>query len=320
MARICEFCNAVLRRTHYLHFDSRNCDALPHRKCDNSTATIPTFDLAPNQNHRLRIINTGVLAEFQIELDEHSFAVTEVDGTDVLPSYIHRLIINPAQRYSLVVATNVTTGDSFWLRTRMATDCWDKSFPNPDLIAGTDAIIRYRDESETRKENAISPWGFPSSQPWGEAILQFCKDLNTTELVPVPAIAASEQVDHSFYLYSNFRIGAWRLSRGFFNDSSWRPNIHSPMLDRFIDGRKSGNESFMAEEAGVNHKAFNTGTEMAIQVEGIKTIDLVIQNINEGLAHSLKHPIAIGANLGQKPSNAPSWIQILRHGSRPRLV
>jgi FtsP/CotA-like multicopper oxidase with cupredoxin domain len=69
----------------------------------------------------LRIINTGVLAEFQLEIDEHALAVTEVDGTDVLPSYIHRLVINPAQRYSIVVSINLTTADAFWLRVRIAT-------------------------------------------------------------------------------------------------------------------------------------------------------------------------------------------------------
>ena len=162
----------------------------------------------------------------------------------------------------------------------MATDCWDKSFPNLDLIAGTDGIVRYKDDENS--EVGILRSEAPSSKPWGGAILQFCKDLNTTELVPVPAIAAPKHVDHVFYLYSNFKIGAWRLSRGFFNDSSWRPNIHSPMPGRFIDGRKSGNESSVAEDTGVNDKAFNSNTEMVIQVEGIKTIDLVIQNINEG--------------------------------------
>ena len=259
--------------------NSRNCDSLPHRKCDNSTASVPSIDLAPDQNHRLRIINTGVLAEFQVELDEHAFAVTEVDGTDVMPSYIHRLIINPAQRYSLLVTTNLTTSKSFWLRTRMATDCWDKAFPNPDLIAETNAIIRYKDQTTTSETSVLE---LPTSKPWGEAILQFCKDLNTTELVPVPEIPAPEQIDHSFYLYSNFVIGAWRLSRGFFNSSSWRPDIHSPLLNRFVDGYQSGNESFTTATNSVNDKAFHTGTEMVIQVEGIKTIDLVIQNVNEG--------------------------------------
>jgi hypothetical protein len=234
------------------------------------------LDLAVNENHRLRIINTGVLAEFQLEIDEHELAVTEVDGTDVLPSYIHRLIINPAQRYSLVISANLTYADSFWLRLRMATDCLSKEPGNPDLIAEMNAVVQY-----TRRKHTNKP-ARPSSKPWGQAILQFCKDLNTTELTPVPKIAAPEVADHVYYMYSNFKIGAWRLSRGFFNDSSWRPNMDSPILNRFIDGWQTGNESFINANSEMNSRAFNNATEMVVQVDGVKTIDIIIQNINEG--------------------------------------
>ncbi|KAG9929253.1 putative multicopper oxidase, type 1, partial [Aureobasidium melanogenum] len=67
----------------------RNCDDLPHRRCDNTTSNvgIPAFDLEPNRHHRLRIINVGAFAEFQFQIDEHELAVTEVDGTDCGRSY-----------------------------------------------------------------------------------------------------------------------------------------------------------------------------------------------------------------------------------------
>lgn len=239
------------------------------------------IDLTPNQNHRLRIINTGVLAEFQIEIDEHQFAVTEVDGTDVFPSYIHRLLINPAQRYSVVINTNLTSANSYWLRTRMATDCWTKDeYWNHNLVAESNSIVRYRNEHDSPAvSNAVA---VPTSKPWGEAILQQCKDLNTTELVPVEAVPAPEEADHLFYMYSTFKIGAWRLSRGYFNQSSFRPNISSPILNRFIDGYHSGDNNYVQPKNTINNKAFDSGKEMVIQVDGVKTIDIVIQNINEG--------------------------------------
>ncbi|KAI4794009.1 putative multicopper oxidase, type 1, partial [Aureobasidium sp. EXF-8845] len=83
----------------------RNCNDLPHRRCDNTTRNVgfPTFNLESNRYHRLRIINVGAFAEFQFQIDEHELAVTEVDGTDVHPIKYHRLNINPAQRYSVVV-------------------------------------------------------------------------------------------------------------------------------------------------------------------------------------------------------------------------
>ena len=94
----------------------RDCSTLPTRKCDNTTSNVgrPVFDLKANEKHRLRIVNTGAFAEFQVQIDEHEFAVSEVDGTDVVPQYYHRLNINPAQRYSIIINTNSTLATSFW--------------------------------------------------------------------------------------------------------------------------------------------------------------------------------------------------------------
>jgi hypothetical protein len=163
----------------------------------------------------------------------------------------------------------------------MATDCWTKDEHwNRNLVAESNSIIRYRDEKDISPiSNAVE---LPTSKSWGEAILQQCKDLNTSALIPVESIPAPEEADHLFYMYSNFKIGAWRLSRGFFNESSFRPNISSPILNRYVDGYTSGNEDFVQSDNTINKKAFDSGKEMVIQVDGIKTIDIVIQNINEG--------------------------------------
>jgi hypothetical protein len=252
----------------------RDCSSVLSRRCDNSSAYVPTFDLEPHQNHRLRIINTAALAEFQIQIDEHLFAVTEVDGTDVLPYYINRLKINSAQRYSLVVSTNITTSDSFWLRARMVSDCFSNIFPNPNLIPDINVVIRYRAEPEKLYIN--TPPTLPTSKDWGMTIEQICRDLNTTKLVPVPAIPAPH-ADEFHYIVANFKIGNWQLSRGFFDETSWRPDVHAPMLERFVAGYKSTEDGISTAQ-----KVFHHRTEKVLQVEGIKTIDILMQNINEG--------------------------------------
>lgn len=61
----------------------------------------------------LEKINVGVLAEFQIEIDEHEFAVTKVDGTYTEPVCYHRRNISPGQRYSIVLSANIEIADSF---------------------------------------------------------------------------------------------------------------------------------------------------------------------------------------------------------------
>jgi hypothetical protein len=215
------------------------------------------------------------MAEFQIQIDEHLFAVTEVDGTDVLPSYINRLNINTAQRYSLIVSANITTSDSFWLKARMITSCFSTVFINPNLVSDIKGIIQYREESENLPANTATK--VPTSNDWDIPIEQNCKDLDTAELSPVPAISAPPHADEFHYIVANFAIGSWRLSRGFFNDTSFRPDIHSPMLERFVDGYKSTQDA-----ASTAQKVFHHRTENVLQVEGIKTIDILMMNMNNG--------------------------------------
>lgn len=262
----------------------RDCDALAHRKCNNSTSSIPKFDLARNQNHRLRFINVGAFAEFQIQIDEHKFAVTEADGTDVEPIYFHRLNISPGQRYSIVITTSVDTADSFWMRARMVTACFAEE--NPDLVSEIRGIVQYPRPTQLGVARSNLSVETPTSKDWDEIVELICKDMNTTQLVPADPIPVLGKPNEFFYVRSNFEIGAWKLSRGFFNTSSWRPDVNSPSLDRFIEGYTNGNKNFVSPAAGINDLAFNLDREMVIQVNGIQTIDILIDNFDDG-----NHPL-----------------------------
>jgi FtsP/CotA-like multicopper oxidase with cupredoxin domain len=263
----------------------RNCDDYPGRQCDNTTANVGRAKilLDRNKNHRLRFINVGAFAEFSVQLDEHELTVTEVDGTDVLPVKYHRLNISPAQRYSVVISSNVTSADAFWLRARMITNCFTD--PPKTLQSDTLAIVRYKDSGDID----------PTSKDWTEQLAQDCKDMNTTELVPVETLAASSEPDAVFYLRSNFEIGAYRLSRGFFNGSSWRAQAHDPTLHRSIDGLNNGDDNYTAplqsnllpaddtaNTAFVNDRAFDINSELVIQTTGVQTIDIMISNFDDG--------------------------------------
>lgn len=252
----------------------RNCDDFPDRICDNSTVALPRIDLDPRGNHRLRIINVGAFAEFKISIDEHEFAVTEVDGTDVKPVYYDTLRISPAQRYSIVVIPKTNSAEgSYWLRAGMLTHCFAEK--NPQLDPLLKAVVTFG--------GASSDDELPSSQEWpGDGDI-LCRDMNTTDLVPVDVIPAPPTADAFFYLRSNFEIGAWRLSRGFFNTTSWRPNVKSPLLSRAISGLSDGNASFELESsAALSDKAFDLDRELVIQTSGVQVIDLAIQNFDDG--------------------------------------
>lgn len=258
----------------------RNCDALPHRRCDNSSVSTQTFKLEKNQTHRLRIINVGAFAEFQIQIDEHQFAVTEVDGTDVEPVYYHRLNISPGQRYSIVLSAKVETTDYFWMRAKMVTACFAEE--NQYLESEIRAIVEYTQPDYPAISGRKSGTAVPNSKGWSDVVELVCKDMNTTELVPVHVIQAPAQASHFYYIRSNFEIGAWRLSRGFFNTTSWRPDVAVPSLRRFMEGYAAKNESFTKSINGINDLAFNLDRELVIQVDGIQTIDILIDNFDDG--------------------------------------
>ncbi|KAK8172122.1 multicopper oxidase [Phyllosticta citrichinensis] len=260
----------------------RDCSTVQDRSCNNSTAELAVLNLEKEKNHRIRVIHVGAFAEFHVQLDEHQFAVTEVDGTDVLPMFYHRLNIHPGQRYSIVVSANATSGDAFWLRAKMVTACFKEE--NPDLADEVRAVVRYITRGgEQLQETA-------SSKDWADAFDVTCLDMNTTELRPVTHVAVPESADSRIYLRANFEIGAWRLSRGFFNSSSFRGNLKSPTLHRMVDGVVSQNASFTFPDQtspyGINSNAFDPAKEFVYQTTGIRTIDILISNFDDG-----NHPL-----------------------------
>ena len=288
--------------------NQRDCSKLPHRMCDNSTTSLLSLKLKANANHRLRFINVGAFAWFQVTVDDHQFAITEADGTDIMPAYETSLMISPAQRYSMILNTSQDSADSFWLRARMITHCWkDPDLPGP----GADevkAIIHYSSGHHTKSKAVTAQ---PSSRNSNHGMAIFCKDMNTTSYVPVTYQPAPSVADHSYYIRSNLEIGDWRLERGFFNSSTFRPNLQWPTLHRTVEGLTSHNETFTAKSSvdGVNSVAYDIKNDFLIQHNGIKVVDLIIQNFDEG-----NHPMHLHGHkfwvLGQGHGMFPGYESI----------
>ncbi|PQE04096.1 putative iron transport multicopper oxidase fio1 precursor protein [Rutstroemia sp. NJR-2017a BVV2] len=284
--------------------NTRDCSLLPHRSCDNTTATIPSFYLIANAYHRLRFVNVGAFAWFQVSMDEHEFAITEVDGTDIMPSYESRMMISPAQRYSMVINTNHASLESFWLRARMVTHCWKTPELPANGAAEVRAVVRYVSEVGLETSSPAEP----TSKNWDKSIELQCKDMNTTPYIPVAFEPAPAVADHSYFLRSNLEIGDWRLERGFFNKSTFRPDLQHPTLHRTIEGLSNQNESFTSMSAieGVNSVSYDQKHDFLIQHSGIKVIDIVIQNFDEG-----NHPMHLHGHkvwvLGQGHGPFPGY-------------
>jgi FtsP/CotA-like multicopper oxidase with cupredoxin domain len=256
---------------------TRDCKDFPGRSCNSTLLGTQSFAILRGSRHRLRFINVGAFAEFQIEVDEHPFYVTEVDGTDVSPEPFHRLNILPAQRYSIVLEANSTSNDAFWLRARMVTHCFRRE--NSHMKEDIRAIVRYTDHGD-QTTNSLSPE--PTSSSWDETIEVICRDLNTSTLHPVVKQDAVPS-DGFVPLRANFMTGAWRLTRGFFNGSNWHMNVTSPTLHRFLDARSKLTSLDNADSSfGINTQLFDPTQDFVLQTRGIRTLDLAINNFDDG--------------------------------------
>lgn len=265
----------------------RDCATLPHRECNSSGLQNARLNLDPEANTRLRIINVGGFAEFALQIDEHEVLVTEVDGTDVLPQSIHRLNILPAQRYSVIVSPPKKQENKglYWIRARMVTHCF--AYEEPELMDEVRAVLDYRhlSSSGTATGTDTHGVGVPESKDWPEIIDVECRDLNTSSLVPVTAIPAPEiDPNHAIYLRSSFQIRDWRLSRGYFNDSSFRVNATEPILQTLL-GSGGGLER-VAREGFVDEDSITPEHNLVYRTTGTRTITLLIQNFDDG-AHPM---------------------------------
>lgn len=270
----------------------RDCGDVPGRNCSSTDRARAVFDLPSDVNTRLRFINVGAFAEFSVRIDDHELHVSEVDGTDVFPQAIHRLNVLPAQRYSIIIVPPKEDNKGlYWLRARMITHCF--AYEDVEMIEDGEVrgVLRYWapggvDAGTGREDDDDEGEISPNTKDWDEIIDVECRDLNTSALEPVIHIPAPENVDDTIYLRTTFQIRDWRLSRAYLNDSSFRANITSPILARLLTSPPPSSgpetESNNTSHGPINSHLFNPKTELVYQVPTRATIDVLIQNLDDG--------------------------------------
>jgi FtsP/CotA-like multicopper oxidase with cupredoxin domain len=272
----------------------RNCSGLPMRNCSSTGLAHALFDVSSTASTRLRVINVGAFAEFSLQIDEHEFQVTEVDGTDVLPQSIHRLNINPAQRYSIIVTPPTDSNKGlYWIRARMITHCF--AYEEPELQEEVWGIMHYPSLSLPSPGELT-----PQTHDWSETIEIECRDLNTTSLVPSIPIPAPGTADHTLSLRVSFQIRDHKLSRGYLNNTSFHTNTTHPILATLLS------DPTQTQHVGINTALFNPDTQLVFQNPHISVIDIIIQNFDDGVhpfhLHGYKFWV-LGGGHGYVPEN-----------------
>lgn len=258
-------------------------------RCDPAGVALEVLHLDPAKPHKLRFINVGALAEFDVDIDEHAVSLVEVDGVAVVPHAMHRLRISVAQRYSVVVPARPAAAaargrSSFWLRARMLPHCFAAV---PDALQlEARAVVSYAPPS-------LAPMQ-PESRAWDDAAPLECLEMNLTSVAPLHALpAAPPTADLLVRLRSSFAIGAYQLSRGFFNGTSWRPQ-RTPTLLQAIAGLAGANASLFSApphaSPPVLDRAYDVARQLVVKLDRGAVVDLLIDNYDDGSRRSPPPP------------------------------
>lgn len=87
-------------------------------------------------------MNTGSFAAIRFSIDNHPLTVIEADGTLVQPYTVSGVILDVAQRYSVLIHTNSTQKDgTFWMRSTVQTDMF--TYDQPGQNADIRGVIRW---------------------------------------------------------------------------------------------------------------------------------------------------------------------------------
>jgi len=165
-------------------------------------------------------------------------------------------VIHVAQRYDFILVTNQTAG-SYWIRAVMNTNCFSADNPalNPDVFA----ILQYNTVSFT----------VPNTSAWDPVLDPICRDLNSSELIPLnpPPLLEPDlfvRFDLSFQPRGN------SIDLGIVNGTSWVPLTGTNTLE--IASKPNGNFSVQ----GVDTTDFDTKTQFVYSIPEIHTVEYMV--------------------------------------------
>ncbi|KAJ7914785.1 multi-copper oxidase [Mycena leptocephala] len=113
---------------------------------------------------RLRLIHAGTLAPLRVSVDGHALTLIEADGTPLEPRRVREVILQAAQRYSVLVTRDPQDHrKEFWIRTRMVEDDfgYNTSHPQPEARA----VLRYMTSRPNRRSPISHSLPLPTTRP-----------------------------------------------------------------------------------------------------------------------------------------------------------
>ncbi|KIY65388.1 multicopper oxidase [Cylindrobasidium torrendii FP15055 ss-10] len=235
------------------------CYAFPEQACTGGSYFNLTVELG--KTYRLRLINTGAFASIRFSVDSHLLTVIEADGTPVKPLKVSELMIQPAQRYSVLLTAN-TTPEAYWMRgvmdQRMFADT--NMHIQPEVLG----VLRY---------SSVSADNLPAHQSRSSLSRSNieARILDVEDLVPADAIDAPATADLTIpWIFS--------IQRTFV------PNWRSFINHTAYEALPRGENSLMRNTAlgDIDGTRVWPGDQLIARIDGVKTVDFIINNLDDG--------------------------------------
>ncbi|CDR40204.1 CYFA0S04e05842g1_1 [Cyberlindnera fabianii] len=239
------------------------------------------FKFRPERKYRLRVINVGFFADLDFTIDNHNLTIIEADGTTVHPVTVDVLNIASAQRYSVIVNTNVfdVKRNMFWMHAKLNEYCFDHL--NEWLRYDAKAVVLYVSEWD-EVEGDYSAKLDTKSEEYQYVRDVFCRELDETLLHPLFHDPPPKDYDENVRLDAWFHIGDWKLDRGQFNDTTYRPWLPSSSLYHIAKNtseteKHDGNATPMIQ----SHVPYDDNFLVSVNKPGA-VIDVLINNLDDG--------------------------------------
>ena len=148
--------------------------------------------------------------------------VIEADGEYTERNKIHRLPINVAQRYSVIVTADQPV-DNYIMRSEFQKKCMPDAAASLPTIK---AIVHYEGAPDGPE---------PKDKPWSDSLAE-CVDLDHKTLQPLKEEKIPEPTK-KLELTIAFHKNTTGVVKAFLNESSYIPDINFPSLDKIFKGK-----------------------------------------------------------------------------------
>ncbi|KAF0358077.1 multicopper oxidase [Gigaspora margarita] len=204
--------------------NSFNCSSASEGSDCVSNAPLAQFKFVKGKKYKLRIINASAFSAFIFSIDGHSMDVVEVEGMITRRHTVHRLPINIAQRYSVIVTADQPI-DQYWMRAEMETSCF--AVVSDDLNPLITAVVTYDTYNGSTDQG-------PSSKAWSDDV-ENCVDLKASDLKPYK----NQKIPNpskNFTIVINFQPDENDVVLGYINNSTYKIDTNDPTLIKVYNG------------------------------------------------------------------------------------